>query len=45
MGQQRNFKVNLLFQADTTAAMSNMQQLGQLLNTISAKTTIGIAII
>lgn len=37
-----NVKINLLFQADTSAAISNMQQLGTLLNQISTKTHIGI---
>lgn len=38
----KQLKVNLLFQADTTAAINNMQQLGMLLNQISTKTTIGV---
>lgn len=38
----KQLKVNLLFQADTTAAINNMQQLGTLLNQISTKTTIGV---
>lgn len=38
----RNLNINLMFQADTTAAMSNIQQLGQLLHAISTKTTVGI---
>ena len=37
-----NVKINLLFQADTTAAVANMQQLGKTLNDISRNTTIGI---
>ena len=37
-----NVKINLLFQADTTAAVANMQQLGKALNDISKNTTIGI---
>ena len=35
-------KINLLFQADTTAAVANMQQLGKALNDISRNTTVGI---
>lgn len=38
----KQLKVNLLFQADTTAAINNIQQLGTLLNQISTKTTIGV---
>ena len=37
-----NIEVNLLFNAQTASAVSNMQQLGQLLNQIATKTQIGI---
>lgn len=38
----KQVQVNLLFQADTKAAISNIQSLGTLLNQISTKTTIGV---
>ena len=38
----KQIKVNLLFQADTTAAINNIQSLGALLNQISTHTTIGV---
>lgn len=37
-----NVHVNLLFEANTQNAINNINQLGQLLNQISSKTTIGI---
>ncbi len=42
MNSGKNVKINLLFQADTSAAVSNMQTLGTLLNQISKGTTIGV---
>lgn len=38
----KQLKVNLLFQADTNAAVNNIQSLGALLNKISTKTTVGV---
>ena len=37
-----NINVNLMFKANTSAAVNNINQLGQLLNQISTKTTIGL---
>lgn len=37
-----NVHVNLLFEANTQNAINNINQLGQLLNQISSKTTIGV---
>ena len=42
MARTQQVKVNLLFGADTTAAMNNITRLGQLLNQISTKSTIGV---
>ena len=38
---QRDYRVNLLFNADTSLALQNIQQLGTLLNSLTAKTPIG----
>ena len=38
----QNVKINLLFDAQTTQAQKNIQQLGNLLHQISSKTTVGI---
>lgn len=38
-----NINVNLLFQADTTAALRNIQQLAASLNSISKTTTVGVS--
>ena len=42
MAYQQNIKINLLFDAQTAAAQTNIQQLSNLLHSISTTTTVGV---
>lgn len=42
MAYQQNIKINLLFDAQTAAAQTNIQQLSSLLHSISTTTTVGV---